>query len=158
MKLLLSSPHMGGNEQKYIKEAFETNWLAPLGPNVDAFEDAVAKTDILNGDFGVVSDGKFSTGANAVKAVMNIEVGDDADLDVYPIAKGTHVRVVDLTAFDGETIEIYGAQLPDTYAKGNKLVSDATGKLVTGGSVAPYFEITKVIPNVKGVEVKVVAK
>ena len=43
MKLLLSSPHMGGNEQKYIKEAFETNWLAPLGPNVDAFEDAVAK-------------------------------------------------------------------------------------------------------------------
>lgn len=122
------------------------------------FEDAVAKTDILNGDFGVVSDGKFSTGANAVKAVMNIEVGDDADLDVYPIAKGTHVRVVDLSKFDGEIVEVYGAQLPDTFVVGNKLASDADGKLVTGASVAPYFEVTKVIPNVKGAEVKVVAK
>lgn len=122
------------------------------------FEDAVAKTDILNGDFGVVSDGKFSTGANAVKAVMNIEVGDDADLDVYPIAKGTHVKVVDLSKFDGEIVEVYGAQLPDTFVVGNKLASDADGKLVTGASVAPYFEVTKVIPNVKGAEVKVVAK
>ena len=122
------------------------------------FEDAVAKTDILNGDFGVVSDGKFSTDANAVKAVMNIEVGDDADLDVYPIAKGTHVKVVDLSKFDGEIVEVYGAQLPDTFVVGNKLASDADGKLVTGASVAPYFEVTKVIPNVKGAEVKVVAK
>jgi len=30
---------MSGNEQKYINEAFETNWIAPLGPNVDAFEE-----------------------------------------------------------------------------------------------------------------------
>ncbi|WP_299436898.1 DegT/DnrJ/EryC1/StrS family aminotransferase [uncultured Aquimarina sp.] len=37
-KIWLSSPHMGGTEQSYIKEAFETNWVAPLGPNVDGFE------------------------------------------------------------------------------------------------------------------------
>lgn len=37
-KIWLSSPHMGGNEQKYIKSAFEQNWIAPLGPNVDGFE------------------------------------------------------------------------------------------------------------------------
>ncbi|WP_339887724.1 DegT/DnrJ/EryC1/StrS family aminotransferase [uncultured Flavobacterium sp.] len=37
-KIWLSSPHMGGNEQKYINDAFETNWIAPLGPNVNAFE------------------------------------------------------------------------------------------------------------------------
>ena len=123
-----------------------------------AFEDAIAGTDVLNGDFGAVTSGTFSVAGNAVKAIMQIEVGDDANLDEYPINKGAHVRVVDLTAFDGETIEIYGAQLPDTYAKGNKLVSDATGKLVTGGSSAPYFEITKVLPNVKGVEATVVAK
>ena len=123
-----------------------------------AFEDAIASTDVLNGDFGAVTGGAFAVGATATKAIMQDENGDNAGLDEYPINKGAHVRVVDLTAFDGETIEIYGAQLPDTYAKGNKLVSDATGKLVTGGSVAPYFEITKVIPNVKGVEVKVVAK
>ena len=37
-KIWLSSPHMGGNEQQYVKEAFETNWVAPLGPNVNGFE------------------------------------------------------------------------------------------------------------------------
>ena len=37
-KIYLSSPHMGGNELKYINEAFDTNWIAPLGPHVDGFE------------------------------------------------------------------------------------------------------------------------
>lgn len=37
-KIWLSSPHMGGTEQNYIKEAFDTNWIAPLGPNVIGFE------------------------------------------------------------------------------------------------------------------------
>ncbi|MCL6266218.1 aminotransferase class I/II-fold pyridoxal phosphate-dependent enzyme [Flagellimonas sp. 2012CJ39-3] len=37
-KIWLSSPHMGGTEQNYVQEAFETNWIAPLGPNVSGFE------------------------------------------------------------------------------------------------------------------------
>jgi len=37
-KIWLSSPHMGGNELKYIHEAFDANWVAPLGPNVEGFE------------------------------------------------------------------------------------------------------------------------
>lgn len=37
-KIWLSSPHMGGSEQKYVKEAFDANWVAPLGPNVTGFE------------------------------------------------------------------------------------------------------------------------
>lgn len=37
-KIWLSSPHMGGNELKYIQEAFNSNWIAPLGPNVTGFE------------------------------------------------------------------------------------------------------------------------
>lgn len=37
-RIYLASPHMGGNEEKYIKEAFDTNWVAPLGPNVNSFE------------------------------------------------------------------------------------------------------------------------
>ncbi|MET3035637.1 aminotransferase class I/II-fold pyridoxal phosphate-dependent enzyme [Chryseobacterium sp. NRRL B-14859] len=37
-KIWLSSPHMGGNELQYIHEAFDANWVAPLGPNVDGFE------------------------------------------------------------------------------------------------------------------------
>lgn len=45
-KIWLSSPHMSGNEMKYITEAFQTNWIAPLGPNVTAFENELA--DYLN--------------------------------------------------------------------------------------------------------------
>ena len=37
-KIWLSSPHMGGNERKFVTEAFDTNWVAPLGPNVNGFE------------------------------------------------------------------------------------------------------------------------
>ncbi|WP_406844501.1 DegT/DnrJ/EryC1/StrS family aminotransferase [Flavobacterium soyae] len=37
-KIWLSSPHMGGTEEKYVQEAFDTNWIAPLGPNVNGFE------------------------------------------------------------------------------------------------------------------------
>jgi len=37
-RIWLSLAHMGGREQDFIKEAFDTNWVVPLGPNVDAFE------------------------------------------------------------------------------------------------------------------------
>ena len=37
-KIFLSPPFMGGAERKYVQEAFDTNWIAPLGPNVTAFE------------------------------------------------------------------------------------------------------------------------
>tara|TARA_A100000171_G_scaffold53138_1_gene77701 strand:- start:4175 stop:5305 length:1131 start_codon:yes stop_codon:yes gene_type:complete len=40
-KIYLSSPHMGGTEQNYVNEAFDTNWIAPLGPNVAGFETAL---------------------------------------------------------------------------------------------------------------------
>ncbi len=48
-RIWLSSPHMGGTEQDFVKEAFETNWVAPLGPNVDGFEkdiESYLNTDI----------------------------------------------------------------------------------------------------------------
>src|SRR5664280_473644 len=42
-KIWLSSPHMSGNEMKYVQEAFDTNWIAPLGPNVTAFENELGE-------------------------------------------------------------------------------------------------------------------
>ncbi|MBF2064057.1 MAG: DegT/DnrJ/EryC1/StrS family aminotransferase [Calothrix sp. C42_A2020_038] len=36
--ILLSTPHMGEREQEFVKEAFETNWIAPVGPHLEAFE------------------------------------------------------------------------------------------------------------------------
>lgn len=42
-RIFLASPHMSGYEIQYVKEAFDTNWIAPLGPNVDGFEKEVAE-------------------------------------------------------------------------------------------------------------------
>jgi dTDP-4-amino-4,6-dideoxygalactose transaminase len=41
-RIWLSSPHMGGEELKYIQEAFDTNWISPVGPHINAFEEALA--------------------------------------------------------------------------------------------------------------------
>lgn len=41
-RIYLSSPHMGGSEQYFVNEAFRSNWIAPLGPNVDGFEEDIS--------------------------------------------------------------------------------------------------------------------
>ncbi len=41
-KIWLSSPHMSDLEQQYVQQAFDTNWIAPLGPNVTGFEGDIA--------------------------------------------------------------------------------------------------------------------
>jgi dTDP-4-amino-4,6-dideoxygalactose transaminase len=41
-KIWLSSPHMGGTEQNYVNDAFQNNWIAPLGPNVNGFEQDIS--------------------------------------------------------------------------------------------------------------------
>ncbi|WP_284463594.1 aminotransferase class I/II-fold pyridoxal phosphate-dependent enzyme [Chryseobacterium sp.] len=56
-KIWLSSPHMGGNELKYINEAFEENWVAPLGPNVNGFEEDLEKFLGRNAKVAVLSAG-----------------------------------------------------------------------------------------------------
>ena len=42
-RIYLSSPHIGESERRYVQEAFDTNWVAPLGPNVDRFEEEFAR-------------------------------------------------------------------------------------------------------------------
>ncbi|MFB5252944.1 aminotransferase class I/II-fold pyridoxal phosphate-dependent enzyme [Bacillus cereus] len=54
-RIYLSSPHMGGNEQKYIQDAFDSNWIAPLGPNVDEFERELASFVGVKGGTAVSS-------------------------------------------------------------------------------------------------------
>jgi dTDP-4-amino-4,6-dideoxygalactose transaminase len=56
-RIWLSSPHMGGIERNYVAEAFDTNWVAPLGPNVNGFEKDINK--YLKGQ----SDGCYQTAA-----------------------------------------------------------------------------------------------
>ena len=49
-RIYLSSPTMHGEEQAFVQSAFDTNWVAPLGPNVDAFEKEMA--DYIGGGYG----------------------------------------------------------------------------------------------------------
>jgi len=74
-KIWLSSPHMGGNEQKYVNEAFDANWVAPLGPNVDAFEKDLES--FLNTDVKVAA---LSAGTAALHLALiecGVEYGDE---------------------------------------------------------------------------------
>lgn len=68
-KIWLSSPHMGGNELKYIHEAFDANWVAPLGPNVNGFEENIEK--FLKSDVKVAA---LSAGTAALHLAL-IECG-----------------------------------------------------------------------------------
>lgn len=54
-KINLITPHMLGNELEYVKDAFETNWLAPLGPYVNKFEDKLKEYININGAVAVSS-------------------------------------------------------------------------------------------------------
>lgn len=54
-RIFLSPPHMSGLEETYVKEAFESNWIAPLGPHVTAFEKEVAAYAGVKGALAVSS-------------------------------------------------------------------------------------------------------
>jgi dTDP-4-amino-4,6-dideoxygalactose transaminase len=70
-KIWLSLAQMSGEEQKYIQEAFETNWVVPLGPNVNAFESDLST--FLGGDKYVVA---LSSGTAALHlALIQLGVG-----------------------------------------------------------------------------------
>lgn len=74
MKIWLSSPHMGGGELKYIHEAFDQNWIAPLGPNVDNFERDLAQYT------GVGHAAALSSGTAAIHLaliLLGVERGDE---------------------------------------------------------------------------------
>lgn len=74
-KIWLSSPHMGGNEQKFVQEAFDTNWVAPLGPNVTGFE--IDLENYLNNDVHVAA---LSSGTAAIHlglVLLGIQSGDE---------------------------------------------------------------------------------
>ena len=59
-KIWLSSPHMGGEEQNFVNDAFDTNWIAPLGPNLNGFEE-----DLRN-YVGTKSAGVFTIGTASI--------------------------------------------------------------------------------------------
>ncbi len=105
-RIYLASPTMHGEEQKYIKEAFESNWVAPLGPNVDGFEReaaayvgvghaaalvsgtaaihlAVKLSGVKPGDIVFCSDLTFAATVNPVSYEKGVQVFIDSERETW---------------------------------------------------------------------------
>ena len=74
-KIWLSSPHMGGTEQGYVKEAFDTNWIAPLGPNVNGFEKDLEL--FLDNDCHAAALSSGTAGLHLGLVLLGIKPGDE---------------------------------------------------------------------------------
>ncbi len=73
-KIWLSSPHMGGSELDYVEKAFDENWIAPLGPNLDAFENDL-KNFIGSSYATALSSGTASI--HLALILLGVEPGDE---------------------------------------------------------------------------------
>ncbi len=105
-RIYMSSPTMHGDEQRFVQEAFETNWVAPLGPNVNAFEKemteytgcgyaaalssgtaaihmALRLLGVKQGDVVFVSDLTFSASCNPIVYENGTPVFIDAEPDTW---------------------------------------------------------------------------
>lgn len=74
-KIYLSSPHMGGNEQSYVNQAFDTNWIAPLGPNVNGFEKSIQ--DYLKQDIKVAALSSGTAAIHLALIMLGVMAGDE---------------------------------------------------------------------------------
>jgi dTDP-4-amino-4,6-dideoxygalactose transaminase len=105
-RIWLSSPHMGGTELEYVQEAFSNNWIAPLGPNIDGFENdlqeytgayhcaalssgtaalhlALILADVKPGDYVICQSMTFSASANPIAYLGGIPVLIDSELESW---------------------------------------------------------------------------
>ena len=71
-RIYLCLAHMSGKEQDFIKEAFDTNWVVPLGPNVNAFEKSLRGFLIENGKLKVEDEGKQVVALSAGTAALHL--------------------------------------------------------------------------------------
>lgn len=123
-RIFLSSPHMSGNEMNYIREAFETNWIAPLGPNVDAFEKEIASF----------------TGASEAVAVSSGTAAIHLALSLLGVKKGDYVFCSSLTfvasanpiLYQGATPVFIDSE-PDTWNMSPKALEKALSKAAYEG-------------------------
>lgn len=82
-RILLSLAHMGGNEQKWIDEAFKDNWIVPLGPNVDEFEHRLET--YLNTD-NVVALSAGTAALHLGLVMLGVEAGDEVICQSFTFA------------------------------------------------------------------------
>ena len=87
-RIYLCLAHMSGNEQKYIQEAFDTNWVVPLGPNVNGFEDDLKQ--FVGQDKQIVA---LSAGTAAVHLALiacGVQAGDEVCVQTFTFCASSH--------------------------------------------------------------------
>ena len=105
-RILLSTPHMGGDEQEYISQAFDTNWLAPLGPNVDSLEREIS--EYIGGSHVAV----VNTGTSAIHlALLLLDISRD---DIVFCQSFTFVASANPILYQG-AIPVFIDSEPDTW-------------------------------------------
>ena len=108
-KIWLSSPHMGGTEEKYIKEAFASNWIAPLGPHVNEFENDISK---YLSEFEEIHTAALVSGTAALHLALRIlKIGVD---DVVMVQSFTFCGTTNPVSYLGAEIVFIDSEL-DTW-------------------------------------------
>ncbi|KAA3623838.1 MAG: aminotransferase class I/II-fold pyridoxal phosphate-dependent enzyme [Flavobacterium sp.] len=74
-KIYLSSPHMGGRERDFVQQAFDTNWIAPLGPNVTGFESDLEQ--YLNSERHVAALSSGTAALHLALIMLGVKAGDE---------------------------------------------------------------------------------
>ena len=127
-RIYLSPPHMSGGEMNYVNEAFDSNWVAPLGPNVDAFEKSLADycgvgnaatlssgtaaihlalilLGVKSGDYVIASTFTFSATINPVMYQGAIPVLIDSEPDTWNMDPVLLEKAIQGKRKDGKTVK-----------------------------------------------------
>lgn len=122
-RIYLCLAHMSGKEQKYIQEAFDTNWVVPLGPNVNAFEDDLAVfVNRKNGTSLSKQVVALSAGTAAIHLgliMLGVGKGDEVICQSFTFAASANPVV-----YQGAT-PVFVDSEPDTYNMDPQLLEEA---------------------------------
>jgi dTDP-4-amino-4,6-dideoxygalactose transaminase len=108
-KIWLSTPHMGGAEEKYVKEAFDTNWVAPLGPNVNQFEVSMAESLSNSITYYTAALSSGTASLHLALRMLNIEAGD-----IVMVQSFTFCGTTNPVTYQGAEIVFIDSE-PDTW-------------------------------------------
>ena len=148
-RIYLSPPHMSGREQEFIRETFESNWLAPLGPQVDAFEAEFA-TEVEAGHALAVASGTAALHLALMQA--GVRPGDDVMVStltfagsVFPIVyAGAHPVFVDSEPASWNMDPALLAEALEERARANRLPRAVAASRRGASGCAVSFRLTAI--------------
>lgn len=86
-KIWLSSPHISLNEQRYVNEAFKANWIAPVGPHIDAFENNLSK---ISNNYHVAALNSGTAAIHLALLVLGVKRNDNVICSSFTFAASTN--------------------------------------------------------------------